>query len=209
MGHLEEDLPWAGGVGGHAALEHAPAAGLGGDAAGDDALAVGRLDERLHVSGAGRHLQPRCGAAARRRGAARQTTGTTHARTHAYVLECYLVLDVRTGQRVVGVALQLDLLVDAARRHGGAGEGVGALHHGELVAGRRAAQAGLDVAVRGPAHEAAVELAVLDDAAVVQRLHRIAKALQICGMHASSFEHYRNISIFLTVHINAVNFAFC
>lgn len=93
--------------------------------------------------------------------------------------------------------------------HGGAGEGVGALHHGELVAGRRAAQAGLDVAVRGPAHEAAVELAVLDDAAVVQRLHRIAKALQICGMHASSFEHYRNISIFLTVHINAVNFAFC
>lgn len=151
-------------------------------------------------------------AAPRRAGEARlvrRRGPRTHARTHAYVLECYLVLHVRTGQRVVGVALQLDLLVDAARRHGGAGEGVGALHHGELVAGRRAAQAGLDVAVRGPAHEAAVELAVLDDAAVVQRLHRIAKALQICGMHASSFEHYRNISIFLTVHINAVNFAFC
>jgi heme A synthase len=80
----------------------------------------------------------------------------------------------------VGVALHLEPLVDAVGRHdvAAAGQGAaGAVHHGELVAGRRAAHAGLDVPVCGPAHQATVELAVLDDAAIVQRLHRIAKAL--------------------------------
>jgi len=94
-------------------------------------------------------------------------------------------INARTGQRVVGVALHPDPLVDALGRQNVAAAGqcaACATHHGEFVAGRRAAHAGLDVPVRRPAHQAAVELGVLDDAAVVQGLHRVAKALQLqCG----------------------------
>jgi len=53
------------------------------------------------------------------------------------------------------------------------------MHHGKLVAGGRAPHAGFDVPERRPAHQSAVELAVLNDAAVVQRPHRITKALEI------------------------------
>ena len=99
----------------------------------------------------------------------------------------------RTGQRVVGVALHPDPLVDTVGRQNIAAAGqctACAMHHGEFVAGRRAAHAGLDVPVRRPAHQAAVELGVLDDAAVVQGLHRVAKALQCVGAETrTSYVH--------------------
>ena len=58
--YLEEELAWAGSKGGHAALEHAPAAGLGHDGAATDVRAVGGLEDRLHHRRAGRNLQPCC-----------------------------------------------------------------------------------------------------------------------------------------------------
>lgn len=86
------------------------------------------------------------------------------------------------------VTLHLDLLVHAVRQCCGVGacacagqlRAARAMHHGEVVAGlRRPSHTSLDVAVRRPAHQAIVEVAVLDDPAFVERSHRIAEALQI------------------------------
>lgn len=98
-----------------------------------------------------------------------------HAHTHEFWY---------TGERVVRVALHPHPLVHAVGRQEVAAAGHGAaclVHHGELVAGRRAAHTGLDVPVCRPPHQPTVELAVLDNAAVVKRLHRVAEALYKCA----------------------------
>lgn len=190
--YLEDDLSVSRRIGGHASLEHAPAAGLRNNSTSDDALAMGGLDDCLDVGRARGHLQPRCAQTTQEgHGSGMNNTNTL---MHACDLQDGLA---RTGERVVCVAFHPDPLVDAVGRQDIAAAGHCAaysLRHGEFVAGRRAAHAGLEVLVRRPPHQATVELAILDDAAVVEGLHRVAKALQCRGK--------ANIHVHLIGHLN-------